>query len=306
MSDVTDQKPLVIYHGGGCYDGFCCAWLFSKAFPDAEFVPAVYGTDPPDVTGRDVYIADFSYKRPVMLDILDRAASVAVLDHHKTAVAELAGLGRGNVVFDADKSGARLAWEYLQDRAFAAGRPDGFFTDSDEGGGLVRCESPWLVDYTEDRDLWRWELPQSRFVNAALRSFPLGFAGWDVLHGIGRGSTAWTGLLLQGEAILRAEQKVIDSHVGHAREVAIAGHKVLCVNATVLSSEIAGALAAGRPFGACYFDRADGKRVYSLRSRDGGVDVSEVAGQFGGGGHRNAAGFEVDGGAADTFARGGR
>lgn len=38
MSD----KPLVIYHGG-CWDGFCAAWLFRKAFPDAEFFPAQYG-----------------------------------------------------------------------------------------------------------------------------------------------------------------------------------------------------------------------------------------------------------------------
>jgi predicted metal-dependent hydrolase len=33
-------------------------------------------------------------------------------------------------------------------------------------------------------------------------------------------------------------------------------------------------------------------RQWSLRSRDGGVDVSEVARAMGGGGHRNAAGFE--------------
>ena len=47
-----------------------------------------------------------------------------------------------------------------------------------------------------------------------------------------------------------------------------------------------------RPFGACYFDRGDGKRQWSLRSRDGAVDVAKVAKRHGGGGHRNAAGFE--------------
>jgi nanoRNase/pAp phosphatase (c-di-AMP/oligoRNAs hydrolase) len=70
------------------------------------------------------------------------------------------------------------------------------------------------------------------------------------------------------------------------------GHKVRVVNATVLFSEIAGELAEDSPFGACYFDRHDGKRQWSLRSRDGGVDVSEIAKAHGGGGHKNAAGFE--------------
>ncbi|WP_249139114.1 hypothetical protein [Actibacterium sp. MT2.3-13A] len=40
-------------------------------------------------------------------------------------------------------------------------------------------------------------------------------------------------------------------------------------------------------------DRA-AARVFSLRSRgDGGQDVSEIAASYGGGGHRNAAGFQM-------------
>ena len=70
-------------------------------------------------------------------------------------------------------------------------------------------------------------------------------------------------------------------------------HKILAVNATVLFSEIAGELAKDRPFGACYFDRQDGKRQWSLRSSgENGLDVAEIAKAHGGGGHKNAAGFE--------------
>jgi len=60
----------------------------------------------------------------------------------------------------------------------------------------------------------------------------------------------------------------------------------------VLFSYIAGELAKDRPFGTYYIDRHDGKRQWSLRSRDGGVDVSEIAKAHGGGGHKQAAGFE--------------
>ncbi len=46
------------------------------------------------------------------------------------------------------------------------------------------------------------------------------------------------------------------------------------------------------PFVVSYSER-DGVRLYSLRSTDGRDDVSIVARKYGGGGHRNAAGFSV-------------
>jgi nanoRNase/pAp phosphatase (c-di-AMP/oligoRNAs hydrolase) len=46
------------------------------------------------------------------------------------------------------------------------------------------------------------------------------------------------------------------------------------------------------PFSAYYFDRADGLRQWGLRSI-GSFDVSKIAAKFGGGGHRNAAGFQT-------------
>jgi nanoRNase/pAp phosphatase (c-di-AMP/oligoRNAs hydrolase) len=56
----------------------------------------------------------------------------------------------------------------------------------------------------------------------------------------------------------------------------------------MMASEAANRLAEGEPFAAAYFDRADA-RVFSLRSRG---DVSAIAKAYGGGGHRNAAGFQ--------------
>jgi nanoRNase/pAp phosphatase (c-di-AMP/oligoRNAs hydrolase) len=46
------------------------------------------------------------------------------------------------------------------------------------------------------------------------------------------------------------------------------------------------------PFAAVVVD-VHGGRTWSLRSEDSRQDVSEVAKGFGGGGHRNAAGFRV-------------
>lgn len=275
------DKTLVLYHAN-CWDGFCAAWAFHRADPNAEFVPVQYGDAPPDVTGRDVYVLDFSFKRDVLLAMKAAAKSLLVLDHHKTAEAELAGLDF--CTFDMNKSGARLTWEFLADR------------------GDVHPIEPWLVDYTEDRDLWLWRRPNSREINSALRTYPLDFDEWDVLYA---DSATLPRLINEGAAILRAEKAIIESHVRNAHETTIDGHRVLVVNATTLISEIAGELAKDRPFGVCWFEGDNNERVYSLRSRDGGVDVSEIAKRHGGGGHRNAAGFRVPAtGATGVFSDG--
>lgn len=73
----------------------------------------------------------------------------------------------------------------------------------------------------------------------------------------------------------------------------IGGYTVPVVNGSLfMSSEVAGELAEGHPFAAMYAETEKGV-IWSLRSRNDGVDVSEVAKRYGGGGHKNAAGFTV-------------
>lgn len=275
------MKPLVIYHAN-CWDGFCAAWIAKKALGDAEFFAANYGQPPPDVSGRVIYMLDFSYPRDVMDRLLTVARRTVVLDHHKTAMDALDGFHQPetgiDVIFDMDKSGGRLTWLWFTMMGYDIGSPN-------------QPRAPWLVDYTEDRDLWRHALPESENINAALRSYPLDFELWDRLGAV-QDVINGTHLVQEGKAIRRAEKQIVDTHVRNAREVEMCGHRVLSVNATVLFSEIAGELAKGRPFGACYFDRQDGKRQWSLRSDDSGVDVSAIAKAYGGGGHVHAAGFE--------------
>ena len=95
------MKKLCIYHGN-CADGFGAAYAVWKRYGEAvEFYPGVYQQDPPDVTGRDVIMVDFSYKRPVIEQMAQDANSILILDHHKSAEEDLrqwkreAAKGRG-------------------------------------------------------------------------------------------------------------------------------------------------------------------------------------------------------------------
>lgn len=275
--------PITVIYHAGCWDGFCAAWLLHRTYPEANFIPAQYGQEAPKVHGHNLYIVDFSYSRGTLKQ-LARTNKLVLLDHHKTSERILDGLQEelaaegivAHLKFDMTKSGARLTYEYLLAR------------ELDE---FTRV--PWLVEYTEDRDLWLWALPMSRAANAGLRSFPLDFDMWDEFH---EDPTMLAHLKEIGVAILRREDQIVQTHVRNARDVLWKNGAwsvtVPVVNATVLHSEIAGALAKGRPFAACYFDRSDGKRQWSLRSDENGLDVSTIASAMGGGGHKHAAGFE--------------
>src|SRR5260370_778130 len=112
----------VIYHSP-CLDGFGAAWCFHHFFNrtndhnPVSFHPAVYGDEPPDVSGCLVYIVDFSYPLEV-LEVMAReqAARIHILDHHKSfaEIAEAAGRISGVTVdLDMARSGAMLAWDHL-------------------------------------------------------------------------------------------------------------------------------------------------------------------------------------------------
>ena len=168
--------------------------------------------------------------------------------------------------FDMNHSGAMLTWEH-------------FFPGQ---------EPPPLLLHIEDRDLWRFALQNTRQIQANVFSFPYDFQVWDALM-----AAAPAALAAEGEAIERKHFKDIRELLGvTTREMVIGGHRVPVANLPyTMSSDAGHELAKGRPFAACYWDTPEG-RVFSLRSNDG-VDVSEVAKQYGGGGHRNAAGFRV-------------
>ena len=261
-----DNRPICIYHGENCVDGFTAAWLYRKVHPDAEFVAASYKDGAPDTAGRHVAILDFSYSRSQIIEMRDGAKGFILLDHHKTAVEELRVLDL--CILDPTKSGARLTFEH-------------FFREPD----LPLPDAPWLVDYTEDRDLWKWELPASKEINAAIRSYPMTFESWDFLSTLRRDR-----LIAEGAAILRDQEQTVKRHVEAAQLAEIAGAQCYCVNATALISEIGHALAIDKPFSVTW--RQEGwEYIYSLRSTEEGWDVSEIAKLYCGGGHKHAAGF---------------
>ena len=271
------MKPLLCIYHGNCADGFTAAWVVRRALGEdqVEFHAGVYGNPPPDVTGRDVILVDFSYKRPVLEQMTATAASVMILDHHKTAQADLEGLTGARTVFDMERAGCRITWDY-------------FFPEE---------TPPTLLLHIEDRDLWRFAMPYTREIQANVFSYPYDFEVWDMLM-----SADLSVLAKEGAAIERKHHKDVAELTGvTTRRMRIGGHEVPIANLPyTLVSDAAHKLAIGEAFAGCYWDTSEG-RVFGLRSTDEGVDVSEVAKLYGGGGHAKAAGFRVDFDKAEEF-----
>jgi oligoribonuclease NrnB/cAMP/cGMP phosphodiesterase (DHH superfamily) len=269
------SRPLCIYHGN-CADGFGAAWVVNKYFKgEVDFYAARYQEPPPDVTGRDVIMVDFSYKRDVLIKIYEACKALTIIDHHKTAVPEIEVLRQaaGKEKFlaayiDMEHSGAILTWQY-------------FYGNK---------EPPKLLQHIEDRDLWKFELDGTREIQAALFSYPYDFEVWTSLM---EHIPVWE-LWDDGIALERKHFKDINELLAvYTRPMLIGGYHVNVANLPyTMSSDAGHILSKTEAFGACYSDSAKG-RYFSLRSTDEGPDVSEIAKQYGGGGHRNAAGFEV-------------
>jgi oligoribonuclease NrnB/cAMP/cGMP phosphodiesterase (DHH superfamily) len=291
------MKTYILYHGN-CPDGFgaaTAAWI--KLGEHAEYIAVNYGNPVPELeSGSSVFIVDFSYPRQQLLELAQRMKRVVVLDHHATAQQELAGLelpgDDSEIVFDMNKSGAVLAWEFFQGE-----------------------DVPEFMLYLQDRDLWNFKLDKSREVSCAVRSYPMEFLLWAnfTIH-----QDEINRLKTEGEACLRLTRQQVDNMARHHRwayfdtkartirfteklepggngEPFVPAHVEIAPvsNATVFFSEVGERLLEMYPamdFAAYYTDRSDGKRQWGLRSRPT-CDCSVIAKAFGGGGHKQASGF---------------
>lgn len=264
---MKSSALLCIYHSN-CSDGYSAAWVVRRKFADTEFYAGVHGGALPDTAGRDVVFVDFSYKRGVIIRMAEKAKSILILDHHKSAHEDLIDLPSNvEVRFNMEKSGCMMAWDY-------------YFPNE---------EPPQLLKHVEDRDLWRFALPNTREIQATVFSYPYEFEVWDTLM-----NADLQLLANEGVAIERKHLKDVNELLEVTqRTMVIGGFTVPVANLSyTLVSDAANKMAVGNPFAACYWDISDG-RVFGLRSVEGGEDVSKIASEYGGGGHQKSSGFKV-------------
>jgi oligoribonuclease NrnB/cAMP/cGMP phosphodiesterase (DHH superfamily) len=312
------MNPLVIYHAN-CTDGFGAAYAaWAKLGDDAEYLPMHYNQklDPSKVQyeDRDVYVLDFSFDRETTERLLDAASQFIWLDHHKTAFemwcpkhehekfVQTEAIPRSgakpvgcHITLDNNKSGALLAWEYFHPGA----------------------DVPELAKLIDDRDRWQFKLGGSREFHAGVNMRPFSFREWHLLTPLGTSDSGrnLADVMGKGRAALEVYRKQTMESAAKAKPCSVPHPDVggyehnpwewsdggfwhapgLAVNTPNNISEVGHELAtASGTYGLVwYYDGSTGKANCSLRS-EGDYDVSAIARCFGGGGHKNAAGFQID------------
>jgi hypothetical protein len=269
----------VLYHRN-CPDGMAAAYAAYKRMGEfATYIPLTY-TDPmPEIPeGAFVFMLDFTLKRAALIELASRVSNIIILDHHRSAEADLLDLGLENVkvVFNMDKSGAQIAWAFFH----------------------PQLPEPEVITYIADRDLWTFKLRDTDEISNAVMSYEYDFGVYESL--IEGGPITVRRLYAEGTALVRQKEKQLSDLL---KEVQGAWFRtgndeavlVPVVNAPYfLGSDLAHRLLLQHPeapFAATYRDGGDGRRDWSIRSLDDRMDVSKVAVYNGGGGHRNASGM---------------
>lgn len=277
------SKIYVLYHAS-CMDGAgsrYAAWL--KFREKALYIPVQYKKPPPPIEdGSEVYILDFSYPKEILEELNARVSKLVVLDHHESAMEQLKNLPYAK--FDMAKSGAVLAWEYFH--------PD--------------KPTPLLLLNVQDRDLWKFNLKNTREIVAGLRKRQDDMNYWDMVVAeqftsdqttYPNNSYLYNKIRDTGKTVLDYEKTLIDSAIRNTRVVEYLGYRVGVVNATNVISEIGSAIYEDEKlnvdFSISFFIEVETRSaVLSFRSNNK-VNVSSLAIRLGGGGHAGAAGAHV-------------
>lgn len=284
-------EPTVVYYHDNCTDGFGAAFVIYKLLgrENVKYVACQYNNEPPlraQYEGKRVIIVDFSFPVEVMKNIQQHASHMTWLDHHKTAFEAinqdpdvLYAVHNNNldIILDTSRSGALLAFDWFFGRA-----------NSDS--------VPIMIQYIDDRDRWQFSMEKTRELHTAMQDAkPWSFEQWDHLDAMFYSdASSLSRFLARGETILEVERKQIGSAVSKGERCTVNGLSGIAVNATMHISEIGHALCkASGTYGLIYYIDGQATVVCSLRS-EGDYDVSAIAKQFGGGGHKNAAGFKTD------------
>ncbi len=302
------MKQVIVFHDG-CPDGWGSAWWLGKHLGEHIKHPGRYGEDPPlELCKRaDVWLVDFCYEPAELTALADACKTLTIFDHHQTAVGhveaagftmtptmigfvelfQLGGHAKVAGVLDMDRSGVGLVSEFVRYQ-FAVNAPD-------------------FLGNIEDRDLWRFNLPDTKDVFAAVTARPYTVEAWDKIE-----ATYYFDLVREGEAINLYRDRLIEQVAASTFVVRLRGgsgpaiHARCATSPYAVGSDVAGEIAK-RPvphpswphgIGAYAILHEDCVQV-GLRSREDlnahheGPDVAEIAERYGGGGHKHASGFKV-------------
>ncbi len=213
---------------------------------------------------------DFVYPEKYLRKLLAENKRIIAIDHHKTNEEHIRLAHK--YVFDISHSGSVLAWKY-------------FHSDK---------ITPRMLEYIEDRDLWKFRFTETLAICYFIDSFDFDFGQWSKLAKDLENKKKREHYIVLGDTIVKYQNRAIDRIIReNAKLVKFEGYEIYAINANhLLASQIGAILYNKKPSMAVIWGEDKDSVSVSLRS-DGTVDVSKIAEKFGGGGHKMSAGFRL-------------
>jgi len=298
------MKTLVIYHAPHCNDGFTAAWVayhgIKNLNPDSTVMlyPMSYKVEDDLILLEHlihekydwIYVVDFSIRLMVIDQMVTRQPDMigmTILDHHKTAFEmytseEVTPQSSCRLKVNNDKvliilnnamSGAAIAWYHWN-----------------------TADMHPLVAHVQDRDLYKFKLEHTRAIHMYLVYQDFTIENWNRIAAALDKPEGYANIVGQGTELLLAYNEEVQNIASDAETCTILGEPGLMVSCPGKYASDVGHVLAGicSTYGMMYYEVEGGDKLYcSLRS-DGDFDVSAIAKKFGGGGHKNAAGFVID------------
>ncbi|HQU08147.1 MAG: hypothetical protein B7X04_03945 [Parcubacteria group bacterium 21-54-25] len=269
---MTDSRTVVLYHAN-CPDGFGGAYAAWKKFGEsAVYAPVKHGKEPPEgLDGAQVYLIDFCYSQEIMDDLLARAGQLVVLDHHLGVKDVVEAMPEH--VFDANRSGATIAWDY-----FHSG-----------------TATPTVLKHLEDDDLFRFALPDTRPIVRYIGTRAFTFAEFAAFVRELEDTGTSAQLLVRLRNYSDYFDMLVAQAVERAKLVRFEGYECYFANthpSITMRSAVAEKLYRKNPPLALVVSAHPEGLGVSLRS-DHTVNVAKIAEKFGGNGHPGSAGFAI-------------
>jgi nanoRNase/pAp phosphatase (c-di-AMP/oligoRNAs hydrolase) len=280
---LVDTKHIIILYHAYCTDGYSGAWVAHKKFgKNASYIPVKRGESLPEgLQGKEVYVIDFSFSKEEIAFAESVAQKFVVIDHHHSSEDDVTSAKE--YVFDKEFSGGYLAYRY-------------FFPEK---------EVPLFLQYISEGDTYLLRLKDYEKYMPIVYARDATFENFDELERLFEIEEGRRHLETLSKIIAEYKGKLLRPIVDSIHFVSFEGVIMPAVNATLPIDERSEALHLiyeKYPPVALMYRYDAGEWKCSLRS-NGTFDCTVIATKYGGGGHKESAGFALPGDMPLPFAK---
>lgn len=282
---------IIIYHSKDL-DGYCSGAICKRKYPDAKLIGYDYGQEFPWAEipeGEPVIMVDVSLPMPEMVNLAIHSSELTWIDHHLSAIKDYEQSivdypywpndHNFTAVLQQGKAACEIAWQYL-------------FPDESMPAAVKLLG---MYDTWRQSDTFDWEKEILPFQYGMRLDYTSADNFDQDLFKTNKFTLVWINeIQKQGVSVLKYQRQQDKLAMHGAFECEFLGYKAIMCNVRGVGSLAFDSVVNPEHQLMVGFGYTGRQWSFSLRTTHEDVDVSLIAKQFGGGGHRKAAGFAVD------------